>query len=78
MEKLGRGIAWLDTGTPGSLLEAAHFIATIQRQQNLQVACLEEIAFNRGFIDRAGLEACIAATRNPDLKAYLHLLLPPA
>lgn len=71
VQLLGRGIAWLDTGTPQSLLEASHFIATIQRQQNLQVACLEEIAFNRGFIDKDGLRACVEATRNPETKAYL-------
>lgn len=77
VELLGRGIAWLDTGTPMSMLEASHFIATVQKQQNLQVACLEEIAFNKGFIDTDGLRACIAATRNPVLKDYLaHLLTP--
>lgn len=77
VELLGRGIAWLDTGTPQSMLEASHFIATIQRQQNLQVACLEEIAYNMGFIDESGLNRCIDATRNPVLKEYLlHLDKP--
>lgn len=77
VELLGRGIAWLDTGTPMSMLEASHFIATVQKQQNLQVACLEEIAFNKGFIDEDGLRACIAATRNPVLKDYLNHLIEP-
>ncbi len=68
---LGRGIAWLDTGTPASLLEAGNYIATIEHQQNLKVACIEEVAFNRGFIDQAGFERVIAETRSPDYKRYL-------
>lgn len=77
VELLGRGIAWLDTGTPMSMLEASHFIATVQKQQNLQVACLEEIAFNKGFIDADGLRTCIEVTRNPILKDYLGHLIEP-
>lgn len=77
VELLGRGIAWLDTGTPQSMLEASHFIATVQKQQNLQVACLEEIAYNRKFIDKAGLARCIEATRNPVMKEYLSQLDGP-
>ncbi len=57
VERLGRGVAWLDTGTPESLLEAAEFIHAIQERQGLQVACLEEIAFNLGYIDRDALLA---------------------
>ena len=57
VERLGRGVAWLDTGTPESLLEAAEFIHAIQERQGLQVACLEEIAFNLGYIDREALLA---------------------
>lgn len=52
---IGRGVAWLDTGTHDSLLEASNFIATIQGRQGLQVACLEEIAYKYGYIDRAHL-----------------------
>jgi glucose-1-phosphate thymidylyltransferase len=57
VEVLGRGHAWLDTGTHDSLLDASQFIATIERRQGLKIACLEEIAFNFGYIDAAQLEA---------------------
>ena len=72
---LGRGIAWLDTGTPASLLEAGNYIATVERQQNYKIACLEEIAFNRGFIDAAQFQSLIAGTRNPDYRRYLEMVL---
>jgi len=57
VEKLSRGHAWLDTGTHDSLLEAAEFVRTVQHRQGLQVACLEEIAFQNGFIDVDQLRA---------------------
>ncbi|RYD37281.1 MAG: glucose-1-phosphate thymidylyltransferase, partial [Verrucomicrobiaceae bacterium] len=72
---LGRGIAWLDTGTPASLLEAGNYIATIERQQNLKIGCLEEIAFNQNFINRSGFERVISETRNPDYRRYLEGVL---
>ncbi len=55
VELLGRGMAWLDTGTHDSLLEASNFISTIQNRQGLQVACLEEIAYRKGYISREKL-----------------------
>jgi len=56
VEIMGRGYAWLDTGTHDSLLEASQFIATLERRQGLKVACPEEIAFRSGWIDAATLE----------------------
>lgn len=57
VERLGRGYAWLDTGTHHSLLEAAEFVRTIQKRQNIQLACLEEIAWRNRFIDARQLRA---------------------
>ena len=52
VELMGRGFAWLDTGTPDSLLEAAEFVATLERRQGYRVACPEEVAYRMGYIDR--------------------------
>ena len=57
VERLGRGFAWLDTGTHDSLIEAGEFVRTVQKRQGVQVACLEEIAFEQGFINAAQLKA---------------------
>ena len=69
--KLGRGIAWLDTGTHESLLEAANFIATIEQRQGLKIACLEEIAFRLGFIDAATVRRLAAPLANTGYGRYL-------
>ena len=64
VERLGRGFAWLDTGTPDSLLQAAAFVQTIQERQGQQVACLEEIGFSLGYLTRDQLEARGASMKN--------------
>jgi glucose-1-phosphate thymidylyltransferase len=56
VERMGRGYAWLDTGTPDSLLEAANFVATLERRQGFRISCPEEVAFYQGYIDRDQLE----------------------
>ncbi len=75
VEKLGRGIAWLDTGTHMSLLEASHFIGTLEARQGLKIACLEEIALRKGFIDRMQLERIVAATPKSSYREYLEAIL---
>jgi glucose-1-phosphate thymidylyltransferase len=71
VERLGRGIAWLDTGTHKSLLEASNFIETIESRQGLKIACLEEIALRRAFINCQQMRAVIEATPNSSYKKYL-------
>ncbi len=75
VERLGRGIAWLDTGTHMSLLEASHFIGTLEARQGLKIACLEEIAWRRGYLDDEGLRRTIAATPPSSYREYLERLL---
>jgi glucose-1-phosphate thymidylyltransferase len=55
LEIMGRGQAWLDTGTQESLLDASHFVATLERRQGTSIACLEEIAYRMGYIDASQL-----------------------
>jgi len=74
LEALGRGYAWLDTGTHKSLHEASNFIETIQQRQGLQVCCPEEIAFGNGWIDAAQLERLAAPLLKNDYGRYLHEL----
>ncbi|MEM0984853.1 MAG: glucose-1-phosphate thymidylyltransferase RfbA [Pseudomonadota bacterium] len=71
---MGRGYAWLDTGTHASLLEASHFVQTIETRQGLKVACLEEIAWRKGYIDDAQLERLGSALKNTDYGRYLQSL----
>ena len=68
---LGRGIAWLDTGTPTSLLEASNYIATIEHRQGMKIACLEEIALRMGFIDLRQLSSIIDRLPKGDYREYL-------
>jgi glucose-1-phosphate thymidylyltransferase len=72
---MGRGMAWLDTGTHGALLEAAHFIETIERRQGLKIACPEEIAYRMGFIDAAQLEALARPLDKSGYGEYLRRVL---
>jgi glucose-1-phosphate thymidylyltransferase len=74
-ELLGRGMAWLDTGTHDSLLEAAAFIQTIEKRQGLKIACPEEIAYRAGYIDAAQLESLAAALDNSGYGRYLRGIL---
>lgn len=71
VELMGRGFAWLDTGTHDSLLEASSFIATIQGRQNLKVACLEEIAYRMGYIDRDRLIELAQPLKKNDYGQYM-------
>jgi glucose-1-phosphate thymidylyltransferase len=75
VEKLGRGIAWLDTGTHESLMQASTFIRTIEQRQGLKVACIEEIAYLKGFIDAAQVERLAAPMQNNDYGRYLFEML---
>lgn len=74
VELMGRGYAWLDTGTQEAMNNASNFIKTIEDRQGLKVACLEEIAFNQGFIDQTGLEE-LAKTYTNEYGEYLKELL---
>jgi glucose-1-phosphate thymidylyltransferase len=75
LELLGRGFAWLDTGTPESLLEACTFIETIERRQGLKVGCLEEVAYRMGYIDATALRCLAEPLQKNDYGRYLLQLL---
>ena len=75
VEKLGRGIAWLDTGTHESFVQATNFIQIIEQRQGLKIACLEEIAFRMGYISKENLEEIAQSMRNSTYGDYLQRLL---
>ena len=74
VEKLGRGFVWLDTGTPGSLLEAGEYVRTIEQRQGQRIACLEEIAWRSGWIDDQAMRAAAAALGKSSYGVYLSQL----
>lgn len=78
VERMGRGFAWLDTGTPDSLLAAADFVATLERRQGFRIACPEEVAFNQGYIDRDQLERLGRALGNSAYARYVCDLAKPS
>ncbi len=72
---MGRGYAWLDTGTHDSLLDASNFVATIERRQGRKIGCVEEIAWRQGWVDNAGLRAAAEAYKASDYGRYLFELI---
>lgn len=75
VEKIGRGVAWLDTGTPEALLQASNFFGVIEDRQGLKVACIEEIAYHMKFISRSMFEALIAGIPKSLYRSYLEKIL---
>lgn len=75
VEMLGRGFAWLDTGTHDSLLEASHFVHTIEQRQGLKVACLEEIAYHNGWITAEQVAAQADSLKKTGYGQYLKKIL---
>jgi len=71
IQLLGRGFAWLDTGTYDGLLEASNFVGTIQKRQGLYIACIEEIAYNKGYITRQDVQKIADTISNTDYGKYL-------
>lgn len=71
VQLLGRGFAWLDTGTYDGLLEASNFVGTIQKRQGLYIACIEEIAYNKGYITRQDMQKIADTISNTDYGKYL-------
>ena len=74
VERMGRGFAWLDTGTPDSLLEAGNFVATLEKRQGFRIASPEEVALLQGFIDREQLEQLGVALGKSDYAQYIRHL----
>ena len=75
VQPMGRGIAWLDTGTYASLLSSSQFVQTLEERQGLKVACIEEIAFFKGFIDAAQLQKLVDQAGKSDYGKYLQRIL---
>jgi len=75
VELLGRGFAWLDTGTHDSLVEASQFIHTIEKRQGMKVACLEEIAFRKGWLNKEQVAEQIKKLSKTAYGRYLQLLI---
>lgn len=75
VEKIGRGVAWLDTGTPEALLQASNFFGVIEERQGLKIACVEEIAFNKGFISKTEFAKLIDSTPKSMYRSYLERVL---
>jgi glucose-1-phosphate thymidylyltransferase len=75
VEKIGRGVAWLDTGTPEALLAASNFFGVIEDRQGLKVACIEEIAYYRGLINKTQLTGLIKSMPESLYKEYLEKML---
>ena len=75
VELLGRGYAWLDTGTPDSLMDASNYIATIERRQGLKIGCIEEVAYRMGYIEQDQLKKIINQSPENDYQKYLKVIL---
>lgn len=75
VEKIGRGVAWLDTGTPESMLEASQFIHTVEARQGLKIGCLEEVALRKKFITTAQAEALASGMGNKEYASYLRMVI---
>jgi len=75
VEKMGRGFAWLDTGTHSAMLDAANFVRTVEKRQSLKIACPEEVALRRGFIDTNQFEKLIEQFKPNEYRSYLEMVL---
>jgi len=75
VERMGRGFAWLDTGTFDSMLSASEFVATIERRQSLKICCPEEVALRRGFVTPAQIEPWVARLGKSDYATYIRRVM---